>query len=305
MRRRHLFLCGFVALAACHKSAAPGSDDAAPNDGAAIPSDSAKAGNSGFVLYPSMSVRRSPSDDKDVEDPNRKGKRLSNWLQVLYRGEQVSILDNKDDWTHIRTSDEKEGWVKTSQLLLLTGVEMATVSDKVKTFGRPDLLALSPNRLIDAGTLLFVLRSKDQFSEVNVTGSSSAWVLSDTLLKDPHEVEASKLLNKAHWLQDHNDAGAAQGLLDLARSQFETTKLVQTLLARRHRPQLPEVCRRLTRTPPPRRPRWRPRYPQATHRRPQHPRRNQRLVFSWNRQLLPRRSRLKRIQVATSICTWT
>jgi hypothetical protein len=196
-------------------------------DGAA-PAANAATGNGPAYITQVTPVRRESSDAKEVEEAGKK-KKQPNWLATLYRGEQVTVLSTRGDWLVVRTSDEKTGWVKLDSVLSGAGLEMATVLDKSKMFSRPDLLALLGTRAIEPGSLLFSLRAKDQFSEVNVSGTSTVWVLTDVLSKDPKEVDAAKLLHKARLLKEKNDP-AADGLLDLARTQFASTRLVQTQL---------------------------------------------------------------------------
>jgi hypothetical protein len=180
-----------------------------------------------FVTQTAL-VRREAKDTKDVEVPGSK-KRLSNFTATLYRGEQVEVVQTSEDWVEVRTSDEKTGWLKLDNVLRAEGVEMATVVNAAKVFTRPDLLAFNGARTIMPGTLLFALRIKDQFSEVNLGGGTSGWVLTDVLVKDKREVDVAKLINKARLLKDRNDP-SADGLLDLAKAHFADTHLVQTLL---------------------------------------------------------------------------
>lgn len=173
-------------------------------------------------------VRRQAKDVKDVEVEGS-NKRLSNFTATLYRGEQVDIVQVTDDWVQVRCSDEKTGWLKQDNVLRAEGVEMTTVVGQAKVFTRPDLLAFNGAKIIMPGTLLFAMRIKDQFSEVNLGGGVTGWVLTDVLVKDKREVDVAKLINKARLLKDRNDATADQ-LLELAKTHFGDTHLVQTLL---------------------------------------------------------------------------
>jgi SH3-like domain-containing protein len=236
--KRIAYALGFVGLtlAACSKdkrddkplettaapdpTSAPGANTLAP-----VTPRPSQAGEQAFVTSVAP-VRRANSDDKQVDDPKKPGKKLSNYITTLHRGEQVQVLTVEGDWAQVRSSDEKEGWVKKDTLLPSEGVVMATTLEETKTFDRPDLLALNAKRKVAAGALVYAQRTKDQFSEINLGGTNSAWVLSSGLVKDQREVDAAKLLNKARWLTEHKDASAAD-LMDLAKKEYGDTKVMQ------------------------------------------------------------------------------
>lgn len=174
-------------------------------------------------------LRRAATEDRQIEDPSgKKGKKVSNWVTTLHRGEMVRVLEVQGEWARVRASDESEGWLKKDGLLPTEGVTMATVLAPAKTFDRPDLLALNAKRTLEPGQLLYVTKSKDQFSEVNHAGSALTWVLTEALTSDRREVDASKLVNKARWLEERKDANA-DAIWELARSQFGDTKVMQLL----------------------------------------------------------------------------
>lgn len=189
--------------------------------------DAASKKGLGYITQIAI-VRRQPVEAKEVESADGK-KRVANWVATLSRGEQISVLESQRDWFHVRTSDEKTGWVKSDNVLLASNVTMATVANSVRIFSRPDLLALNGSKAIEPGTLLFAIRTKDQFSEVNLAGNTTGWVLTDVLMTAPREVDAAKLLHRARFLKARNDP-AADGLLELAKTHFADTHLVQTLL---------------------------------------------------------------------------
>lgn len=212
--------------------ATPAPDTTAPATGAAVapaPAAPAQAGEQAFVTGVTA-VRRASNEDKQVDDPKKPGKKISNYISTLHRGEQVQVLSVEGDWAKVRSSDEKEGWTKKDALLPNAGVTMATTLDETKTFDRPDLLALNAKRKVAAGALVYAQRTKDQFSEVNLGGTSTAWVLTSALVADQREVDAAKLLNKARWLTDHKDASSAD-LMDLAKKEYGDTKVMQAYVA--------------------------------------------------------------------------
>lgn len=179
------------------------------------------------------SLKKIPSDDKRIDDPEGKAKKkISNWRETLYRGEEVTLLGKENNWAHVRTSADVEGWLNPKNLLRAADVTMATVFDEVKIFRRPDLLALSSGKKITAGNLLFVLKSKEQFAQVNYPSSeysgANAWVLSEKLSKDDAEIAVAKLIMKIRTLRKKKDPSATE-LTDLARSQYKDSKLLSLL----------------------------------------------------------------------------
>lgn len=109
------------------------------------------------------------------------------------------------------------------------GAVLATNLERVKTFVRPDFLALNAGTQLEPGSVLILLRSKDQFSEVDTGATNTVWVLRAQLTEDGQEVEAAKLINRARLLQQRNDPDA-QTAIELAKTHFGLTRLVQTLL---------------------------------------------------------------------------
>jgi uncharacterized protein YgiM (DUF1202 family) len=214
-----------VALAACSEKAAP--EPTAPTPPTAAepsePAEPAAEPEQAYLTYVT-GIRRKPSDAKKVEVEG-KTKKVHNWLSTLYRGEEVTVLEVQGDWARVVASDETEGWVKKTGLLPTEGVSLATLFEKTKTFHRPDLLAQNTSRSIEPATLLFVLKTKNQFTEVNYYGQGSVWVLSDKLSVDPTEISAAKLLAKVQWLKGRKDPDADK-VMELARTHFGETKLV-------------------------------------------------------------------------------
>jgi hypothetical protein len=227
--RASTFLCVTLALAPACKQSAPTEPSAEPGaaPAAAAAGTLTPATPEPAFVSANTGMRRAASDDKNVPDPAT-NKPKPNYLATLYRGEQVAALKQEGDWIQIRASDDTVGWVKQDAVLLASGVSMATVLEEAKTFTRPDFSALNPAVTMIPGTLLFVTKSKEPFSEVNFKGSSKAWVLSEKLSVEPNEIEASRLINKARWLDERKDA-TAKDFWELARSKFATTKLMQQL----------------------------------------------------------------------------
>jgi hypothetical protein len=216
-----------VTLAACGKSGAPAPAGAPGAPGGAIAPAPAVSGPA-FVSV-ATALRREPSDAGRVKGPT--GKDVANALAVLQRGERVTLLEAREDWAHVRTSDDKEGWLKRGSILEGEGITEATVLAPADVFDRPDLLAANAKRKIDAGTLLLVVKTRAPFSEVNVSSGPNAWVLSDRLATGDREVSVSKLAEKARFLKRSGKEDEARQILALAREHFAGVPLVDALAA--------------------------------------------------------------------------
>ena len=228
-------------LTGCQRGAAPPTHEATPQvPGAGAPAAAVTAAagerpatagevelqSEAYVTQPTF-VRRTPSEAREVEVTG-KTKRQANWLATLQRGEHVRVLEAREGWLRVQSSDEASGWLKRDGVLVGPEVAQATNLTVLQRFTRPDLLALVPTRPIEPGSLLFVLRRKEGFCEVNFAGNAVSWVLADALERDATEVEAAKLLHRARQLAERNDAGA-EPLLALARQRFAATRLLAAL----------------------------------------------------------------------------
>ena len=243
MLLKHAAACGllFVAqLVACHKdtgSAIPGGPPTGQNwpggEGGASPQsaldDNNLADMGAAFSGASQIVRRQPVEAKEVEDPGGRKKKLPNLVASVLRGEQITVIERQGDWARVRLSDGKAGWVKNDNVIDAPRTVLATNLERIKTFLRPDLLALNAPTQLEAGSLLFLMRTKDQFSEVDTGATNTVWVLSAQITSDAQEVAAAKLINRARILQQRNDP-AAEAALDLAKTHLGLTRLVQTLL---------------------------------------------------------------------------
>ncbi|HET6437262.1 MAG TPA: SH3 domain-containing protein [Anaeromyxobacter sp.] len=173
-------------------------------------------------------LRREASEAAKVK---RGGKELANFLAQLHRGEKVAVLETREDWAKVRSSDDSEGWIKRSSLIESQGLSEATVLAPADVFDRPDLLAANARRRVEAGTLVLVVRSRPPFSEVNVSGGQNAWVLTDRLNTSDKEVSVAKLAEQARYLLRNNKKDEALKLLALARERFDGAALVNVLAA--------------------------------------------------------------------------
>jgi len=175
-----------------------------------------------------VTLRKEPVAANRVAGPD--GKQVTNYLPTtLQRGEQVTLVETRDDWCRVRASDDSEGWLRASAVLDGVGVTTATVLQPADVFDRPDLLAANAKRKVEPGTLLLVLKARPPFSEVNVPGAQNAWVLTERLATGEREVSVAKLIEKARWLLKNKRKEDAAQMLTLAQANFADVPLVQVL----------------------------------------------------------------------------
>jgi hypothetical protein len=231
---RRVAVLAAVAALACKPEAPPPAPPAPPAPVVA------PAGSTAYVSAVSL-LRRAPTDAPRVKGEG--GKEVSNLVATLQRGEKVVVLEEeakvvgKEEWGHVKSSDDREGWLKRSALIEGDGVVEATVLVAADVFDRPDLLAANARRKIEPGTLLLVVKSRPPFSEVNVSSGPNAWVLSDRLASGVDEVSVAKLAEKARWLKRNGKPDEALAILELARSTFPGQPLVELLAAELAPPQ--------------------------------------------------------------------
>lgn len=225
MRRRTAAVALAVALAACSKKPAPG---AAGQEGAAPATPAAPTSAFAFVSA-ATPLRREPTDAQRV--PGAGGKETANAIALLQRGERVALVEVREEWAKVRSSDDRDGWLRRGVLVEGDGVVEATVLGPADVFDRPDLLAANARRRIEAGTLLLVVKAKPPFSEVNVSSGPNAWVLSERLTTAQREVSVAKLAEKARWLVRSGKPDEARQMLSLARDHFAGSPLVDALAA--------------------------------------------------------------------------
>jgi len=216
-----------ASLAACSRSAAPSAPGggATPGPAAAAPA----APRAIAFVSAATTLRREPSDAAKVAGPGRKD--AANALAVLQRGEMVSLVELREDWAKVRSSDDRDGWVRRAALLEGDGVVEATVLTAADVFDRPDLLAANAKRRIEPGTLLLVVKARPPFAEVNVSAGPNAWVLSDRLSTAEREVSVAKLAEKARYLGRSGKPDEAKQMLSLARDHFAGSPLLDALAA--------------------------------------------------------------------------
>jgi hypothetical protein len=218
-------LASAAAIPACSQKPPPAPAGAPAPEPPAV----AAKGSTAFVTAVAP-LRREPTDAPRVKGPA--GKEVANVLATLQRGERVTVLEEAarvvgtDEWASVRSSDDKDGWMKRTALLEGEGVAEATVLVPADVFDRPDLLAANAKRRIEPGTLLLVVREKPPFAEVNVSSGPNAWVLADRLARGEAEVSVAKLAEKGRWLKRLGKPDEALQIVALARSRFPGVPLV-------------------------------------------------------------------------------
>ncbi len=182
-----------------------------------------------FVIVLST-LRRQPTEQARVKPEGSKAA-VANALALLHRGERVSLVERRDDWSRVRASDGEEGWLKSAALAPVSEVQEGTVLLVAWAFDRPDLLAANARRKLEPGTLLFIRKTKDLFTEVDAGPGPSTWILTDRVSTQPGDVAAAKLVEKARYLVRNERPGEARELLALLRSRFPDSPLAAVLAA--------------------------------------------------------------------------
>ncbi len=219
-----------LTLAACGKSGAPApAGSAAGPAGSTGPLGAATPASGPAFVSAATALRREPTEAAKVKGPS--GKDVPNALALLQRGARVTVVEAKAAWARVRSSDDKEGWLRRAALLEGDGLSEATVLVPADVFDRPDLLAANAKRTIDPGTLLLVVKTKPPFSEVNVSSGPNAWVLSDRLATGEKDVSVAKLAEKARYLKRSGKEDEARQIVALARQNFAGVPLVDTVAA--------------------------------------------------------------------------
>lgn len=235
---RHLLALSLSALlaSACSRSPAPAQQPQQPPSdgqaGAAAPSGAATetpAPKSPTAYVTAVSVlKKEPSDAARIPG-QAGGKDVSNYVDLLYRGEKVTVLETRDEWVRVRSSGEKEGWLKRNNTLEGDALQEATVLAPTEVFDRPDLLAANAKRKLDPGTFVLVVKEKKPFSEVNYSGSQNVWVLTERLNTSEKEVMVARLAEKIRYLWRNNKKDDALANFGIAKQVAEGSVLIDVL----------------------------------------------------------------------------
>lgn len=212
-------------LPGCSREGRPGKLNL-PTDGGVSEPPSDQASRYVTVL---STLRREPSEQGRTKPAAGSKTQGSNAIALLHRGERVTLVEGRDDWSRVRASDGEEGWLKSASLLPASRVQEGTVLVVAWAFDRPDLLAANARRKLDPGTLLFIRKTKDLFTEVDAGPGQSIWILTDRVTTLPGDVAAAKLVEKARFLQRNDRPDEARELLALLRSRSPDSPLVPAL----------------------------------------------------------------------------
>ena len=211
---------------ACSRDGRPARLDLPADGGVATP-----APDPSLRFITSLStLRREPTEQARVKVEGAKTPQ-PNSVAVLHRGERVALLEPRGDWARVRASDGAEGWVRGAALAPADSVQEGTLLIVAWAFDRPDLLAVNAKRKLDPGTLLFIRKTKDLFTEVDAGPGPNVWVLTDRVSTRPADVEAAKLVEKARFLARGNRPEEARDVLALLRARSPDSPLVAVLAA--------------------------------------------------------------------------
>jgi SH3-like domain-containing protein len=234
MRLLHALAVSALVAAGC-KPTPPASQQAAP---AAQPAATAPAGATaeapptpkGPVAYvTAVSVLKKEPIDAAKIAGKPGSKDVANFVDLLYRGEKVAVLETREEWARVRSSGEKEGWMKRTSIFEGEGLVEATILAPTEVFDRPDLLAANAKKKLDPGTFVLVVKEKKPFSEVNHAGSQDVWVLSERLNTSEKEVMVARLAEKIRYLWRNNKKDDALANLAIAKQVAEGSVLVGVL----------------------------------------------------------------------------
>ena len=211
---------------ACSRDGRPARLDLPADSGVATP-----APDPSLRFITSLStLRREPTEQARVKVEGAKTPQ-PNSLAALHRGERVALLEPRGDWARVRASDGAEGWVRGAALAPADSVQEGTLLVVAWAFDRPDLLAVNAKRKLDPGTLLFIRKTRDLFTEVDAGSGPNVWVLTDRVSTRPGDVEAAKLVEKARFLARGNRPEEARDVLALLRARSPDSPLVAVLAA--------------------------------------------------------------------------
>ncbi len=150
-------------------------------------------------------------------------------LRSLQRGEQVRLLEERDGSARVRDAEGLEGWVRGSSLVPVEGTPAATVLAEAWAFEQPDLLATNARRRVAPGALLLVRKKGELFTEVDMGSGQNAWVLTDRVSTRPEDLAASRVVERARFLQRSGKMDEARAALASLRQSSPDSPLVPAL----------------------------------------------------------------------------
>jgi SH3-like domain-containing protein len=182
------------------------------------------------IVVALSTLRREPSEQARVKVEGTKGA-VPNALSVLVRGERVTVLAEREGWARVRDPGGAEGWVRGDSVVPAAGTQEGTILVEAWAFDRPDLLSANARRKLEPGTLLFIRRGKDLFTEVDAGPGASAWILTDRISTRPADVEAAQIVERARHLRRTDRTVEARAELALLRFSLPDSPLIPVLAA--------------------------------------------------------------------------
>ncbi len=123
------------------------------------------------------------------------------WQATLLRGEKVDVLEKSgENFYQVRLSDGSTGFIEAKHLLLGEIEELLVVDDK-PLYQRPDRAALREGT-VKLGTLLFVLKEKGDWFEVQLPKGRTGWMQGADVSRDERELIVARNLYRHELLKD-------------------------------------------------------------------------------------------------------
>jgi SH3-like domain-containing protein len=182
------------------------------------------------VVAARATLRRLPSEQAQATVEGSRSP-VANAIAILHRGDRVALIERSGHWTRVRASGGAEGWVRGAALIPGDAVQEGTLLVAAWAYDRPDLLTVNAKRKLEPGTLLFIRKTRDLFSEVDAGAGPSVWVLTDRISVRPGDVEDARLVEKARYLARGDRREEAREVLALLRSRSPESPLVPVLAA--------------------------------------------------------------------------
>lgn len=186
----------------------------------------------------STALRRAPTDDKRIEDPEgKKDKPVPNFVTLLDRGAAVSYAGSApkedDAWVEVVLSGGQQGFIKVDKILPADEWKPRAVVEDTRRFTRPTYVALEADR-ISGGGLLFVGEGLGDFIAVDWPasqyGSRQSWALKSELPEPSEaEAEAAVMLTRILNLKDQKDVQWKE-LAKLANEQWPDSAVLKAHL---------------------------------------------------------------------------
>ena len=227
-----------IAVVACSggngqsEPVAEGSASDAAGEVVEAPAAEPKDGFANSTTY----LRKFPTTDKRIDDPDNPGKRIGTYVATVYRGNALSVVETQEEFVRVLLEDGSgnEGWLQSKRVTTADAAKLATIKEEVRTFSRPDLLSIntSDESKLKPGSVLIVLQEQGKFFEVDYPrsqwSSDETYVLAENLVMNEDDIAAAQLITKALYMRD-DDPEKAKPIIELAREQFAGNSLLTLL----------------------------------------------------------------------------